>query len=505
MGKRFLICLCLGIMILPGIAGAGEWGDFEIADRLMAAGKIKEAVNVYQMISKYYTNQEDRARALLLEGTAQGFILGCPYKALACFDKILFLYPTSPSVPDALFQSGIIYYGQQRFKRASDAFSTYMEDYPLGIRCVSAAAWQKDLRTKADDFPIRVLVTEKADRLTVQSDGTIVARDVATGRRVCPVDSVLSVTTGKDGLMINGRIAACRQVRITSTAGFLNLNNYRSRGEYFITDTDNGLQAVNQVPLEQYLYGIVPQEMPYTWSREALMAQAVASRTYVLYNRTRNKHKSYDVTASAASQVYGGIDAERTVTTSAVDATRGQVMAFDGRLVAAYFHADSGGHTEDARFVWDVDIPYLKGAPDKFSENSSESAWQCRLSFDQISKKLKQAGVAVGAVRRVRVLEKSPTGRVLKIQVVSDTGDVILSGNHFRVNLGPTCIRSTCFQVTSHPKGIFMSGKGYGHGVGMSQLGAARMAEKGFTYRQILGYYYPGVAVIQANLDNHEL
>ena len=435
---------------------------------------------------------------MLLEGTVQGLFLKRPAEALECYDNILLLYPDSSSAADAMFQKGIIFYGQRRFDSARNAFSVYSEKFPHGLRRASAEAWLKSIASKENGFPIRVLVADHAQQLSFRSAKTIIVQDAATERCVGSGASTLSITIQRGGLSIDGRRVSYRQVRISSKTDMLTLNGRRSRGEYLVSVTDDGLQAANHIPLEQYLYGIIPQEMPYTWPEAALKAQAVASRTYALYIREQNRNSSYDVSASIASQVYGGVDAERPPTNLAVDATRGQVMTFGSSLIAAYFHADSGGHTEDARNVWDVDIPYLRGVPDRFSGNAPGSKWQCYLPFDLIADRLRQAGMSLGTVRRVSILKKSPTGRVLKIQVVSDKGVAEMSGNHFRVNMGPMNIKSTCFQLTSKTAGVFLNGKGYGHGVGMSQQGASRMAVTGFTYRQILEYYYPGITIADA-------
>ena len=121
--------------------------------------------------------------------------------------------------------------------------------------------------------------------------------------------------------------------------------------------------------IEKYLYGVVPREMPDSWAEQALMAQAVAARTYALYVKEKSVHPDYDLEATTASQVYGGIRAESQRSTRAVNATRGQVMTHDGKLIVAYFHSDSGGHTEDPSNVWNTDtIPYLCGVPERLNQ-----------------------------------------------------------------------------------------------------------------------------------------
>lgn len=502
MKKMTLICIFFGAMTIANVAGAdsGSESGFEIAAGFISAGEYADAVNAYQLLSKTARNERDRAQALLLKGAVLGFSMSSPLAAMECYRKILVLYPESSAAADALFHSAVMYYGQGRFDLARDAFSEYLNTHPCGARRVSADDWLKHVEAKDNESSIRMLVADRMNRLDIRSEKNLIVQDTATGRRVFGDTSAIRVTTENGELSVNGHTTTCRQLRVWSDADVTTCNDRRLRGAYILSIADSGIQVVNQLPVEQYLYGIIPEEMPYTWPGEALMAQAVASRTYALYVREQNRHAPYDVSVSETSQVYGGVDAEKASTTVAVNATLGQVMTFDGDLVAAYFHADSGGHTEDVRHVWDVDFPYLKGAPDRYSENETENDWECYLPFSRIGSVLRQAGATVGTVCGINILEKSPTGRVLKIEVVSNAGGVEMTGNRFRVNLGSTMIKSTRFQVAPKADGVLLTGRGYGHGVGMSQLGAGRMALTGFSYKQILEFYYPGTVISDAAL-----
>ncbi|MEE8552831.1 MAG: SpoIID/LytB domain-containing protein [Desulfobacterales bacterium] len=274
------------------------------------------------------------------------------------------------------------------------------------------------------------------------------------------------------------------------------LNDSRYRGTFTISSGPRGLEVVNHVPVEQYLYGVVPKEMSNKWDQEALMAQAVASRTYALYIKEKSSEKPFDVKATTASQVYGGYDAEARASNSAVDATRGQVMIYNGRLIIAYFHADSGGHTEDAKNVWNVNIPYLQGISDRFSKNRPGGEWVHFLSFDAVGNQLNRYGLDLGWIRTLKPAGNSRSGRTLQMMVVSDKGTFVFTSNNFRIKIGETKLKSTLFQIKPYRNGIIAKGNGYGHGVGMSQWGANRMARAGFSYRDILKYYYRGIRII---------
>ncbi len=133
--------------------------------------------------------------------------------------------------------------------------------------------------------------------------------------------------------------------------------------------------------------------MPPNWPEEALKAQAIVSRTFARYQMDANAARDYDISASTASQVYGGITAETERTRRAVDATRGRILTFKGRPALTYFHANSGGVTEDARNVWRVAIPYLQSVSDDYSARAPGAAWSSFLSFDQIRDAMSRNGL----------------------------------------------------------------------------------------------------------------
>jgi len=226
------------------------------------------------------------------------------------------------------------------------------------------------------------------------------------------------------------------------------------------------------------------------------MAQAVAARTYALYIQSKSKDKPYDVVSTTSSQVYGGYNAEAPRSTSAVDRTRGQVITHKGKLIVAYFHSSSGGHTEDAKNVWSADMPYLKGTPDRFSEHNPGSTWDCMVRYEDLSDRLNRYGLDVGNVRTLEKIGETRSGRALKFRVISDKGSYELGSNAFRMKVGATTLKSTLVGIEIDGSGIRIKGKGYGHGVGMSQWGARQMAAEGFGYQDILKHYYRDVDIV---------
>ena len=506
---RLIVPICSLLLLLStGVrATDGTPNAFDLAYQLTHSGAYSESLIIYDRIIQQEGNPHDKARALFLSGVIHHLYINRLDDALHFFSKVLTDYPNSPSVEDALFHSGVIFYEQEKNEAARKAFLTYIQKYPLGIRKHSAKLWYDgilrkintpvkfDFAEQTDKSLIRVMMATGENELRFFSNKSLFVYDLNRYQRIYQGKGAVTFRLDGQQLTLNNRVVDAHQFRITTDADAIQFKTYQCRGGYHVSAVDDGLQAVNYVSLEQYLYGIVPKEMPYTWDADALMAQAVASRTYALYHKSLNKMRSYDVVATMACQVYGGIDVERASTNQAVDATKGLVVTYRNRLIAAYFHANSAGHTEDAKKVWDVDMPYLKGIPDSYSKNLPDEDWRCTLSYEEIAKGLSNAGYLITSVSNVSVVSVSEYGRILGVQVMTDAGPIDMSGGQFRHCLNPMRVKSTKFRLSKQTKGILLQGKGAGHGVGMSQWGANQMAKEGFHYTSILAHYYPGSVV----------
>lgn len=157
----------------------------------------------------------------------------------------------------------------------------------------------------------------------------------------------------------------------------------------------------------------------------------------------------------------------------------------------AYFHAHSGGITEDPKNVWFAQLPYLKGVADSFSMKAPSSAWRATLDYETIRRSLNRAGIELGAIEGIAPLEISPAGRVTRLKVVHEGGESVLSGNEFRLRIDPKLIRSTLFVLTDTGDAVTIEGRGYGHGVGMSQWGAQVMARSLRPRRELIREDFP--------------
>lgn len=335
----------------------------------------------------------------------------------------------------------------------------------------------------------------------------------------------------------------------------LGARSYRGRIEIGRYGGRTTVTAVNVVPLEEYLYGVVPCEMPASWHTEALKAQAVCARSYALikagYHAETDIKRGYRMGDTEQSQVYGGIVFENARSTAAVRATRGETLCYGNRTVAGYYFAASGGHTENSEDVWGFSLPYLRGVPDIYETNPSKKPWSVTLSAKELADVLLSGGKRVGTVQKVTQEITTASGRVYSLRVKGSLATVSLNTDALRNILqlaatkfkvvgsadipdlvsvqGANASRQAaihgCYimdgtgkvqsadgltdqyvvlsadNLTNFPRfapeeGEYLfAGMGSGHGVGMSQSGARAMAEHGFTYTEILKHYFTGISI----------
>jgi len=255
----------------------------------------------------------------------------------------------------------------------------------------------------------------------------------------------------------------------------------------------DGVAIVNEVPLEDYVAGVVRAEAGERWPAEALRAQAVAARTYGAYHRVLGNGKPYHLVASTAHQQYAGRVGPGSPVWAATSETAGQVLLWEGELFPAFYHTESGGFTEDPRTVFAArNMPALRPVRCEFSTGSPHFYWTLDLKLSDLTEALRRHEVAVGTVSAIDVVERTPSLRATWVMVQGSRGRVRLRGNDLRRMVGYDVLKSTLFAVTVHGDTAHFAGRGYGHGVGLCQWGAKGMAEQGYVARQILEFYYPG-------------
>lgn len=377
-------------------------------------------------------------------------------------------------------------------------------------------------------------------RAMLNENGDIVLLDLE--------DNIIE-TLPKDGSIIIGSNS------IDSPMIMIEEDRYR---DYIkLVNKNNEIMVINHVALENYLYGVVPREMPSTFHLEALKAQAIASRTYAIHNINKHGIDGYSLCDTTHCQVYSGADGEKPTTNLAVDETRGILAYYNGEIIDAQYHSTSSGYTEDSSNIWGGNLPYLKSVEDNFSTEAPYSNWSLSINIRDLNNKLIASGINIGQVKGIEELSTTSTGKVDKLKIIGTIGDQIITATKFRSMVGTNILKSEWFSIknsniettnnqvyvidgeTMEPKAInintayildglnkktvsrstvsralgndrqvsigglrpistseiLIEGKGYGHGVGMSQYGAKKMAELGYSFEEILKHYYTGIDV----------
>ncbi|MBW4627237.1 MAG: SpoIID/LytB domain-containing protein [Brasilonema octagenarum HA4186-MV1] len=343
--------------------------------------------------------------------------------------------------------------------------------------------------SQASSVILRVAIQRDVNQVKVGSSTTAVIKD-SSGRTLgeLPAMSPYSVQAVPGGIALDKWRSNLFWVEPTGK-GFVYIGDRWYRGRTLVVPSQKGLSVVNWVALDEYLYSVIGGEMDPRWPSEALKAQAIAARTYALYEREKQRNNPlYDLGASPDRwQIYKGVSSESPTTYAAVDATAGEVLTYKNRVILSVFHACSGGHTENSEDVWGSAQPYLRAVPD-FDQNIRECNWSRTFSPAEISTAVPE----VGNVKQIISGSTSPFGSVKALKIVGDKGEKVLTGEDVRTVLK---LKSTRFTVSNANGSFTLTGLGYGHALGMSQWGAYNLASRGYNHLQILNYYYKGVAL----------
>jgi len=256
------------------------------------------------------------------------------------------------------------------------------------------------------------------------------------------------------------------------------------------------METINNVPIEEYIVGVLAGEMPIEFELEALKAQAVAARSYVMVQMERNRNKEYDVVDSVTNQVY--LDKDRLMTVwkdsytdninkikMAVLSTKGEYIAYNGKVAEAMFFSTSPGITENSEEIFTNKVPYLRSVESKWDEISPIYSSNKTFTLSEFYNLL---GLPYNDKISIEITNKTSTGRVKKLKINGKE----LTGNFVCSKLS---LRSTFFEIIQESTKVIVKNKGFGHGVGMSQYGAQGMAKEGYTYDKILKHYYTGIEI----------
>jgi stage II sporulation protein D len=354
--------------------------------------------------------------------------------------------------------------------------------------------WLAILPSVSPAETIRVAVLVDQPALRIDGTGPVVVRSVL-GRELLRLSPPLEISPGADGLELNRKGTGAAELLLDPESATMVVNGTAVSGPVRIQQRRGGLLVLQEPDLEEYLKGVVPLEISVKWHPEALKVQAVVARTYALYKRELNRENDYDLLATEADQVYGGLSAQDPVSNRAVAETRGRVLTYNGSLILAAYHSTSAGPTEEAKSVWGVDLPYLKGVTCPFDRASPRYAWTREIPLDRLRQRLAGSGHPVGEISTVTPFDWTLTGRVARVRLLHSEGEILLRGDDLRRIVGYSELPSTLFTLEQHGSILKFDGRGSGHGVGLCQWGAKEMAELGYSFDRILKYYYPGVEV----------
>lgn len=295
------------------------------------------------------------------------------------------------------------------------------------------------------------------------------------------------------------------------------------RGKLELYTTAEGIVIVNEIPLEEYLYAVVPSEMPASYEMEALKCQAVCARSYAYCQMLAFAYPEYlaHVDDSVSFQVYGN-SGEKETTTRAVQETMGQKLWYKGEIVKTYYYSTSCGHSTDIG-AWGTTITedndYLKGVPicDKegnaYEKDLPWYRWKATISGEVLCDLLERnTGVELGNLQNISIAKQGAGGVALQLVATGSKGTAVVeTENKIRSALGgdgytiekqdgtvvksAKLLPSAFFLIAKNGENYIIEGGGYGHGIGMSQNGANEMAKSGKTYEEILPFFYSGTKV----------
>lgn len=336
--------------------------------------------------------------------------------------------------------------------------------------------------------------------------------------KVTPSGNNIKLTSGKHSMEMETRefgnddgtcIAVAADTKSLSQACYPGVIAFRAN--------KGKLDAINIVDVEDYLRGVVPYEIGrLDPSRiEALKAQAVAARTYAYKHFNSRESLGFDVYADTKDQVYKGLGGASELTDQAVKATEGVVMLYDGEFITAYYHSTCGGKTETLETWNKPSLPYLKSAPDTmkdgtpYCKESSYLKWEREFSDKEVLEMVRQnAGEAkakfsgfkssdVKKVKSITIKDKLSSGRILTLMVSTDKGnmEVLTDRTRWLFKKGGSILPSSLFTIKHSGSTWKLTGSGFGHGVGMCQMGVRARAKAGQSYKEILTHYYQGIVL----------
>ncbi len=345
---------------------------------------------------------------------------------------------------------------------------------------------------------IRVAIAKNVDRSVFRSESFLVKAGNDTFN--CG-KAYLKVSVYDNSFYIGKERLAAKKIIIYPSKKRFRFKGNEYSGCIVLLLKGKRFTVVNYVYLEDYLKSVLPYEAYPGWNIEVLKAQAVASRSYALFNEIVSKDKDYSLESDTMSQVYGCRGKATFMTDKAVDETCGEVICRGDKLLLSFFHSSCGGMTENVENVWPsfCPSPALVAVVCPYCRGTKNYYWENFISFRSIEKKLARKYGRL-KIHFIKGNGLTSGGRIKSFTVFSKGKNIVIPANDFRLMIGPAVIKSLKISELKvsddgFSKSLKISGYGWGHGVGMCQWGAAVMADKGYGYSEILRYYYKGTTV----------
>jgi stage II sporulation protein D len=286
-------------------------------------------------------------------------------------------------------------------------------------------------------------------------------------------------------------------VGIVSDNGFIRIDKSKYRGKLILVpEIKDRFTVLEEIGIEEYLPGVIEEEMPTLWQDDAIQAQVIAARTYAIYQKKIKNNALYHI--DKLDLAYNGSYNFQPKTKKIVDKSRGTVMVYNWELFPGYFHSTCGGHTEDINIVFNLkSIPPLSGVDCGYCNKSKYYNWRTNLKKSEIERKLVNAKFRVKKIKKIVTEKTGPGGHSSIIKIVHSGGTKRVNANEFRLIVGPNHLRSTAFKVKNNGSSLIFDGSGWGHGVGLCQYGTQGMANSGFKWYDILKHYYPEIDLVK--------
>jgi len=515
--------------------------DINEAAYLIEVGKYMEALENYQSALELSVIPKTRIDALLSKATLLSAFLDAPKKALEVYRKVSKEYPQAAEI--GRYREGLLLFQLDRLDEAKPVIQNYLKAYPKGKFRFQSEALLDQIKkappkptpppepkptpkpipipkpappTKLPPPPPSGLPSPKppvappsvkpsprpipSPELRVRLCKTT-GRATVTGTEVCAdgfgCQNRFEFKIVGGALTVNGSQRNDNQIRLKSKNPLVvscGKKKKKVRGNILAKLKGGKLYIINLVDMELYLRSVVPSESYASWPLETLKAQAVAARTYAYYQMRHRKTWSYDLVDDEGDQAYKGMKRERRKTDQAVMETSGQILSYKNKPILAMYSANSGGYTADAGSIFGLSKPYLVAHPDPKSLEGKMARWKKTFSVSKVESALNRRGLKIRGLKRIEPAKKGPSGRIIKIRIVADSGTKTV---RTRTTLRRALKLPEILLEIKKENGKFVfDGRGWGHGVGYSQWGSAILGEK-TSYDKILAFYYPNASLIK--------